>query len=712
MTAMAAPVEQVGGAGHWLGRLFGHCDGWVTLFSLDRRDGTQVTDWAPVPELEALTAVADQRAQHGCVWFGVATRKERLPGGRRGGADDCLHVPALWADIDVEGPNHRGGHPLPPTLEAGVSLVNDFPLPPTALVKSGGGLQGWWFLTEPLEAAGAGDLLCAWGATWVELARRRAWHVDNVFDVARIMRLPGTYNRKTVPVPVTAKAVWSRLYQPEDFEPHLLEPPAPPDPGPVRIPYIGPERPGDAFNAVRTGGDILIRAGWTLARRSGGEEHWTRPGKDPKDGTSATVYADGHTTIWSDTVLGDYPAVELRRPYDPFGLYTVLFHGGDFTAASDMLVAEGYGTKARADDDLSWIPEHVLHPAASAAGELADTVLDDGYQRLLDRAVLNERVRREARRILDEEAAPPPAEPPRPDPDIHQLFLEPQADYRWAIPDLLERGDRIILTGPEGGGKSTLLRQLAVQAAAGIHPFTLDDIDPLRVLYVDLENSRRHVLRQFDPLVVAAPGRIGARRLIPVIRPEGIDLLGAGDIRWLTDRVEQNEPDVVIIGPLYKLATGDPTSEEAARQVAFVLDDIRATYDVAFVIEAHQPHSAAGSKRPERPYGASLWMRWPEFGIALTGSGFLNHWRGARDERDWPTVLRRGGAWPWMPGSAAQVTFAGMLEACRTAGEMLTVRELAGLMGVSKSTVQRAIAANKDQWEELAAILQSPVTSS
>lgn len=714
---MPAAVELVSDAHEWLRHLFADSEGWISLFSLDRTDGTQHVDWAPAVALDQAAHLADQRASRCCVWFGVATRRQRLEGKRRGGADDCLHIPALWADIDVEGPNHKGGHPLPPTIEAAAELVNSFPLPPTAVVRSGGGLQGWWFLKEPLEVNDKTlALLRSWGCTWVELARRRNWHVDNVFDAARIMRLPGTHNRKQAdhPAAVTAKAVWDRRYDPDDFEPHLLEPPAPPDPAPARIPYIGPERPGDAFNAVRNGADILARAGFALGRRHSGEEHWTRPDKDVKDGASATVYPDGHTTVWSDTVQKRYPHVELRRPYDPFGLYTVLFHDGNYTDSSDALAAEGYGTKARADDDLSWIPASAW-PATPTPSTNGNTPTEeqpaepdpDPY---LARAILIERARRQARRIIDLEetqAEQPILEPASPDPDIHQLFLEPEPDYRWLIPNLLERGDRLILTGPEGGGKSTLLRQIAVTAAAGIHPFTEDDTDPITVLYIDLENSRRHTLRQFTPLVAQAPGRIAPRHLIPIMRPEGLDLLTPADHTWLAQRLNTNQPDLLIIGPLYKLALGDPTSEEAARHVASILDKLRTTYDVALLIEAHQPHRSNGH-RPERPYGASLWMRWPEFGLALMG-GFLRHWRGARDERDWPPVLRRGGTWPWTLASIAEAKYATLVAACREAGEILSVRDLEKATGIPKSTVHRAIEANRKHWNDLAEELGSEI---
>lgn len=232
--------------------------------------------------------------------------------------------------------------------------------------------------------------------------------------------------------------------------------------------------------------------------------------------------------------------------------------------------------------------------------------------------------------------------------DVNLLMDESELTYDWLIPGLLERGDRLIVTGGEGRGKSTLLRQIAVQTAAGIHPFTLEDMARHRVLLVDLENPKQSVRRKLAEIV---RGRDIPDDTLWVARwPSGIDLTNPDEQEAMTALLTKLRPELLVIGPMYKLAQ-HLDKEEASSATASVLDHWRGEFNFALIMESHQPHQTIvdGQRfRPERPFGSSLWMRWPEFGICLEDRGVLRHWRGPREEREWPEKLYRGEEWPWM----------------------------------------------------------------
>jgi hypothetical protein len=258
--------------------------------------------------------------------------------------------------------------------------------------------------------------------------------------------------------------------------------------------------------------------------------------------------------------------------------------------------------------------------------------------------------------VLAERGDPQRVEPLE---DVH-AFADGPTEFDWLVPGLLERGDRLLLTGGEGSGKSVATRQIAVTTAAGLNPWTGDRFPQRRVLLVDLENGTRHLRRALRPLLEHAQsiGRpVPAEGLFVESRPPGIDLTRPDDEAWLTRLCVQARPDLLVIGPLYRMHATDMAKEEPARHLTRVLDGLRARHGCALVVETHAGHGSGVGVRDLRPVGSSLFRRWPEFGYGLRPKDDdgavmrLVAWRGARDERDWPAELRRGGPgeWPWAP---------------------------------------------------------------
>ena len=288
-----------------------------------------------------------------------------------------------------------------------------------------------------------------------------------------------------------------------------------------------------------------------------------------------------------------------------------------------------------------------LQTASLRAGQLAEAADADPY-------TLARRMADEAQAIIDGIEA----EGDILTPTLGEFLLTEDRDSDWVIPGLLERADRFVLTGGEGLGKSTLFRQIGIMAAAGLHPFTHQPIPPQRVLFIDCENSPGQLRRALRPLASQAQRMGGdpSEMVFIETRPEGMDLTKPEDEMWLVKRVSALQPTLLLTGSLYKMHNANPNDEEPARALARVLDRCRAAANCALVLEAHAGHGFGGEKRPVRPTGSSLWLRWPEFGYGLRPTD--NHapgsrevdlvpWRGDRSERDWPKRLLQGGTWPW-----------------------------------------------------------------
>jgi len=312
----------------------------------------------------------------------------------------------------------------------------------------------------------------------------------------------------------------------------------------------------------------------------------------------------------------------------------------------------------------------------TAAGRLLQRT-NSSWESGVDRLDLDAHIR-EMRRALDEAERTAGELDYRPPQGIADYLESISQEHDWLVPGLLERMDRVVITGAEGGGKSVACRQIACTLAAGMHPFTAALLGSgnhhTRVLYVDCENSPQQSARQFRKMLATIDQRRRNMGVSPMdwndymsleVRPAGIDLLGGADTAWLERTISAFAPDLLVLGPLYKLHHENPNDEKPAREIAWVIDGLRERHGFALLTEAHAGKSMTGDgRRNMAPIGSSMWLRWPEFGFGLrrsdndTAKGRAElvdvvSWRGSREERSWPRQLQYSPILPWMPADPA-----------------------------------------------------------
>jgi hypothetical protein len=148
------------------------------------------------------------QSQTGKVFNGITTAHRS--------AMTALSVKSLWLDVDIKDPP-KGYASLGDAIDA----VNDFCLqaglpPPSILVASGGGLHVYWVFDRPLTIDEWKPLALGLKAE----AQRLGLRADHTVtaDPARVLRVPGTFNRKLKDNPRPVKILsWGQDYDVTPF---------------------------------------------------------------------------------------------------------------------------------------------------------------------------------------------------------------------------------------------------------------------------------------------------------------------------------------------------------------------------------------------------------------------------------------------------------------------------------------------------------------
>lgn len=156
-----------------------------------------VARWAPAgfDIYYGVCLVADPQA--------VSQRKGIQLGHVRGDASDASHIAAVWADVDDP--------------SVWMDLLAE---QPTFVVLSGHGFHAYWVLDQPVAIHGDRAKWESIVAGWQrELGQRLGIKLDAAWDLARVLRVPGTMNYKRTPYePVEFLEYQGPTYSPEDFE--------------------------------------------------------------------------------------------------------------------------------------------------------------------------------------------------------------------------------------------------------------------------------------------------------------------------------------------------------------------------------------------------------------------------------------------------------------------------------------------------------------
>lgn len=142
-------------------------------------DATGRVDWPAVQKW------IDQRQGKANMYFLVNHLRE--PKDNKANRTDLDSIVALHVDVDV-----RVGEDQVAGIERIIKTFHGYKLPPTVILASGGGAQGFWLLKESLKLDGTKE--AAEDAKLYNVQIERDLEGDHCHNIDRIMRLPGTIN--------------------------------------------------------------------------------------------------------------------------------------------------------------------------------------------------------------------------------------------------------------------------------------------------------------------------------------------------------------------------------------------------------------------------------------------------------------------------------------------------------------------------------------
>jgi hypothetical protein len=315
--------------------------------------------------------------------------------------------------------------------------------------------------------------------------------------------------------------------------------------------------PWDDYARRTSWAQILAPLGWQQGMTApDGRTHWTRPGKDPREGASATTIEDGPFYVFSTST--QFPdGVGMSKQH----VYAFLHHDGDHKAAARALLDEGYGEREPGPPLPEWVMEEIHDKDETAEP------LDPKYLARLAERFFDLKVTRDAKQLLAAEQIK--GAPPLAGINLREFLAQPDAPERYRIGNLWPLEGRVLLAAAAKSGKTTMV-------AANLIPSLVDGgqflgqfaPEPVTgtVVLLNMEVGENTLRRWMRDAGITNTGNVvvenlrGKASALSLHTEQGRKRFGA----WLADHGAQ----VVILDPLAPLLATLGLDENANADVA------------------------------------------------------------------------------------------------------------------------------------------------
>jgi len=272
------------------------------------------------------------------------------------------------------------------------------------------------------------------------------------------------------------------------------------------------------YNNNTTWPQLLNDDGWTLTQTlPDGEQHWTRPDKDIRDGISATTGHQGRDIL---TVFTSSLTWLPEDSYSRFGYYSCRHHQGDRSAAA----------------------AHLHHIAARTTENYFETQLITPTIATIEPA---ERI--ELAHLVNWD----------------KLWSDDRPDEEWLAEPIIPKGRSIALYAPAKAGKSTITLAIVAAVATGGRILGQTRATPTSCLYLDYEMTEDDLIERLTDLGYGPQDNLTNLHyallpsLPPLDTPEGAHAI--------LNLVDQTGAQLVVVDTFGRAVQGDEDKADTVR---------------------------------------------------------------------------------------------------------------------------------------------------